>query len=501
MIVDSRNSDQARLVADIVIVGTGAAGVTLAGELDDGKRRIVLVEAGGIEIDEEFQPDTFFESIGEPADTITDQFHALGGLTRYWTGRVGMMDPIDLAKRPWVDRSGWPLEWSELAALEDRAMRWCGFPADWQNELPPLDRLKALKGRPSSLLPYAWRHWATGPNAFKHWGRHVTKAFGKSDNVTVLLHAVMTGIGEWADNRARSCVLRSWNGREIIVEARHFVLCCGGVETPRLLLNMAEREPRRMAAAAPMLGRCFMQHYRVASGTVMASGGQSAQLQSAFNRFVRRRGLFFQTGVCLSPDTQKRNGLLNAAGWIDYRRDRRGWADFTPQALARSASDRLRGHALRLHHIGGIITLDVEQEPCHDSRVLLVDRRDRNGMREAAVDWRVSPLDRRTLSVTTGLIVDWINRLGLGQARAAEGIMGQEAPPTECLLDSHHHLGATRMSISPDDGVVDPDLKVHGIYNLHVCSGSVLPTGGHINPTLTIVALAIRLAQRIACTD
>ncbi len=65
------------------------------------------------------------------------------------------------------------------------------------------------------------------------------------------------------------------------------------------------------------------------------------------------------------------------------------------------------------------------------------------------------------------------------------------------LSGNYHFIGATRMSPDPRDGVVNANCKVHGVDNLYVAGCSVFPTGGHANPTLTIVALAIRLADHL----
>lgn len=498
MIIDARELNEHALECDIAIIGSGAAGITLAEEMDDGKRRIILVEAGGLEVDDDLQPDTYFRSIGEPANEVTDQFHAFGGMTRYWTGRVAMLDPIDFAHRPWVPGSGWPFAWEELAAYEDRAMAMCGFSGDWRERKPPFDTLRAIEGRPEMLEPYAWRHWAVSRERYQHWGDRVRGRFTSSATVKVLLHAAMTGISGWHENRAAGCVVKARNGQIVTIRADRIVLCGGGVENARLMLNLAEQWPAVFADVAPVAGRYFMQHFRAITGVVAAGPRQSARLQAAFNRFRRPKGVQFETGVCLSESIQQREQLLNAAAWLTYRRGSRSARDLDPIRLARSVFNRAIGREPVQGSVEGLITLDVEQRPCRDSRILLADERDRNGMRNAVIDWRISDQDRRTLRVTTCAIVDWLNKAGLGLAQPVGGVIEEAALPDAFMLDSHHHIGATRMSQSPQDGVVDPQLKVHGTGNLYICGASAMPTGGHANPTLTIVALALRLADHLA---
>ena len=482
---------------DIVIVGTGAAGISLAESLDDGTRRILLVEAGGMEVDYTIQPKTCFQSIGEPADGITDQFHAFGGMTRYWTGRVGMLDPIDVETRPWVAHSGWPIAWDELSAFEGKAMEQCGFKPDWKSEPAPLANLALLDHRPPELMPYAWRYWSVSRERFQHWGNRVEPRFRNSATVTVLLHTAMIGVSQWQDNRVKACLLRTRDGSDIIVEADQFIICGGGVESTRLVLNMAEASPTVFASIKPALGRYFMQHYRAVTGIIEAAPDQSACLQAAFNRFRKPKGQQFETGVSLSAVVQEKLGLLNAAAWLGYRRKGMRLDDINLRRATEAVVRRIAGRAPLVGHAEALITLDVEQEPCSASRIFLTDDRDRNGLKQAVIDWRISPRDYRTQSFLTSLMVDWFNTLGLGQARPVDGIVEESGVPREFMLDSHHHLGATRMSHGPEDGVVDHNLRIHGLQNMFICSGSVMPTGGHVNPTLSIVVLALRLAAHL----
>ena len=122
--------------------------------------------------------------------------------------------------------------------------------------------------------------------------------------------------------------------------------------------------------------------------------------------------------------------------------------------------------------------------------------RDAFGEPLARLDWRVAERDRLALWRVLELLAAEAGRSGLGRLDLP-GDAGRELALAR-LRGGRHHMGTTRMGVRPSQGVVDPDCRVHGIPNLFVAGSSVFPTAGHANPTLTIVALALRLADTIA---
>ena len=138
-----------------------------------------------------------------------------------------------------------------------------------------------------------------------------------------------------------------------------------------------------------------------------------------------------------------------------------------------------------------------EQAPNPDSRVTLSDERDALGLNWARLEWRLTELDKRSVEVMTKAIGAEFGRLNLGRVRLDDWLLdgGKDWGPD--LKGSPHHMGTTRMSDDPRMGVVDRRCRVHGIENLYIAGSSVFPTGGYMNPTLTIVALALRLADHL----
>jgi choline dehydrogenase-like flavoprotein len=144
------------------------------------------------------------------------------------------------------------------------------------------------------------------------------------------------------------------------------------------------------------------------------------------------------------------------------------------------------------------MAIGVEAVPNRDSRVRLTNDRDALGMRRTSLDWRITESDVLAMRTWLRIASEALQASGLGEVDLARAPSLDAADlRSGVLVDAGHHMGTTRMSASSRTGVVDPMCRVHGVTNLYVCSSSVFPSGGISNPTLTIVALAIRLAQHL----
>lgn len=329
-----------------------------------------------------------------------------------------------------------------------------------------------------------------------------------------------------ATSQVRTIRARTLSGAELLVAARACVLCCGGIENARLLLDSADDPRHALGNAHDLVGRFFMQHPRGVTASVSSTAAQARALQRRFNLFASRRTAQHEVGFTLAEHQQRERGLLNASAVLRYEAsEESGWASL--KLLRARLQQRRLGNgtlreALRLvadpidiaantwrlargRHTAFLrprisVVVDLEQRPDPDSRVTLSPRRDRLGRRHASVDWRISPLERRTARAITELVGDALSRRGLGDTRLAPWLFETGPYVGRELLRTHHHIGTTRMAADPREGVVDANCRVHGTRNLFVAGCSVFPTGGHANPTLTIVALALRLADHLRGT-
>jgi choline dehydrogenase-like flavoprotein len=520
----------AEIDCDVCVVGSGAAGATLTHELIESGLKVCLLESGGLELEPEAQRLNEGVVVGHPMSLTASRSRGLGGTTALWTGRCAPLDAIDFEPRDWVPRSGWPFPRAALDAYYARAQTYCGFDAPWTEERA------VVLGAPEVPLPafddetlklFVWRYAPQGNRIYVDWGKRLRPAFSRTADLQVLLHATVTGFELSPDRSGIEAVLvRGPGGAAARVRARATALCCGGVGNAVLLLEGARATGAAFGNGGGLLGRCFQQHPRASIATVEADAKQSATLQKMFNIFATRRSIQYEIGWALSEEIQRAERLLNASVIAVYEADpasawesaktlvadaRRGRisADAASRlgAVVRKAPDVLRNafrraldeHAL-LETSRIDLVIDVEQIPEPLSRITLAEQRDALGGPVPVVDWRLSEPERRTAARFAEILAAEFARLGLGRVVPAAWLADGRPLSDTPIKEVFHHIGATRMSDDPAQGVVDADAKVHDLANLYVSGASVFPTGGHANPTLSIVALAIRLADHLKTT-
>ena len=466
-----------------------------------------------------------------------------GGSSAWWGGRTAMLDPIDFTRRDWVKHSGWPISFETLRPYYERAKRVANFQEPWGSvrhvEAALGISLPELTTKDIDL--FVWRvaspdikqsltTWLSlGYNKNFNWAAAYQATLHADPNVLVLLNANLTRLHETDDGtHLASIEVKSLSGVSMTIEARRFVLACGGIENARILLNAPRRMLHRINRF-DTLGRYFAQHPRGCVARVETERDGARRLQRTFNNFVRPRRvpIQYETGFAISEGAQRRHQILNASAamyyimgpntaWIAGRRLREALRrrDFVNQDVLRDLGHLLHGfgevapNALRKYVTGTEqihtapeiqIVIDLEQEPDHESRIMLAPERDILGMRRVTVDWRIGRLEKRTARFMATALTREFSALGFS-VRTADWLANDTPVKPEDLRGNYHFIGATRMSETPQEGVVDADCRVHGVDNLYVAGTSVFPTGGHANPTLTIVALAVRLADHLRGT-
>jgi len=503
------------LEADICILGAGPAGLAIAKHFDGTDVSVLLIESGMLDFDRQTQD--LYRGTNTRGDfkLHKTRYRLFGGTTYVWGGWCAPMDASDFEPRPWVQDSGWPIGLEDLIPYYDRAQPFFGLgryryePDEWDFD----------GGKVLSLDPAKLRHrlWQLSPVA--HFGVEYVDDLRRSPNVKVLLYANAVEIETDPDESSVTGIrLRDLHGRAAGVRAAACVIACGGIETARLLLASRARSPNGVGNGHDLVGRYFMEHPHPDAGGVVFSAPAESMRPYHQREFESERVV---VGLGPSATAQQQLQILNCSialhGSI-YREPSEGmdslikmsraiesghWPDEAGMHLWRILTDlddvlaetylRFRDEPVR--GFGLIARTEVAPNP--GNRVTLESETDELGMQRVRLDWQVGELERNTVSQTVSLMAQEFGRLGAGRVQVNELLLEDNDAWSRNLSWFGHHMGTTRMSADPRRGVVDPDCRVHGLTNLYVASSSVFPTSGYANPTLTIVALAMRLADHL----
>ena len=296
-------------------------------------------------------------------------------------------------------------------------------------------------------------------------------------------------------------------------------MATGGVENVRLLLNSNRSHINGLGNNHDLVGRFFMEHLSITGAVYLPSKLQDIQLYLQGDT-SGRYGVLAPSAVA-----QQREEILNVYGALIPSSLKSGIKAVAPGLVssiialrANRSIDNLGEHVRRisedlddlaLHTYQRVfraanvsreyyIVYQMEQAPNFDSRVTLDTESDRLGMRKVMIDWRFGDIERKTLRRMNAMIAQSVGGAGLGWVREIPDDGDSGWPPG--VRGAWHQMGTTRMSNDPKQGVVDSNCRVHGISNLFVSGSSIFPTSGCSSPTITIVALSIRLADHLKKT-
>jgi choline dehydrogenase-like flavoprotein len=549
MINDSSElNDGESLHADVCIVGAGAAGITLALELAGTGIGVLLLESGGIE------PNTETQKLYEGA-VADEQLHSpphryrerrFGGSTTIWGGRCVPFDEIDFEARDYMPDSGWPISIGDLMPHYPRANRLCeagefeyrAAGAFAHPLRPMIEGFRSENFSTDSLERFSC------PTDF---GARYERRLRNAPNVRVLLHANLVRVVFHPNGEAvESVVLSNLAGKKFTARAAHVVLAVGGLEAPRVLLSNRDRWASGIGNEHDVVGRYYMCHIAGTIGTLKQSGPGD---RIAHGYDVSDEGIYCRRRLAVTAATQRRlrignfvgrlhhpritdprhrtavlSALQLAKGLISYEYGKRlhgeervtlgTWMShlrnvlFGPHELVAFGHHMLRDRFLAARKFPSIIvksstghySLDfhAEQEPIPSSRVTLAAERDALGLPRVMIDWHYSQGDVATARQAIKLFADDVARSGIGVFEYDPASI--ELEMTRYGAYGGHHLGTARMGADPRTSVVDANCRIHGLKNLYVAGGAVFPTSSQANPTLTIVALAMRLAAHLRAT-
>ncbi|HEY0027267.1 MAG TPA: GMC family oxidoreductase [Allosphingosinicella sp.] len=517
LLIDLNQADGAlELEGEVCVIGAGAAGITLTRRLLAAGRTVVLLESGGFDYEAPVAGLNAGENVGEDYYDLEDaRLRFFGGTTAIWGGRCAEFDPIDLEKREYVPHSGWPIAYAELESWYREARPLFGLP----EERPSPETFRKA-GVPLPKFEELETPLWTFDRRFNRFAWESCADLEADPKFQIVSHATVTRIVQM-DGGIERVEARALGAGRLTVNAKAFVLAAGGIENPRLLLASG------IGNGHDQVGRYFMEHPHARGGRIVK--GAAWPLLKAFGRRHRIGGQDLAALIAPGKALQRREGILNTSLTVVARQPqgRRQFVGMKAYSgLKHSMAPTRKGRALwmmtkkaagwaqrhvdparpwLLHKLGSVdvaLLVRAEQAPNPDSRVTLKAERDATGVPRVALDWRLSEIDVRSVSVLVETLGRELQRLGLGKVEPAEWLSSGRWQ-TDPLISSHpiggyHHMGTTRMGDDPKTSVTDADGRVHGVGNLWVAGSSLFPTGSWANPTLTIAALALRSADRIS---
>jgi choline dehydrogenase-like flavoprotein len=516
MIVDSRTIPAgSRLQADLCVVGAGPAGITIAREFVNHSRQVVLLESGGIGVEPDLQCLGMGNVVGHPYPPLhVCRRRVLGGSSIYWGGWTRSLDDIDFEKRAWIPYSGWPFTKEHLKTEYARALSILklGECCCDREQMEVKDGGSFLK-----LNAPAFEGISFQINGVR-FGKIYREELRNARNLTLLLRANAFEIEmDHANRTALSIRAATLEGNRFVVSSRNFVIAAGGIENARLLLVSRGSRTCGVGNENDLVGRFFSDHLHVRLSSVPLNGRQVPKFYH-----LRKSGKgVLRGGVSLTEDVRRRDKLLGFAVTIhnpdnphdvvypDYANLGYDSLHALAKPLIEGELPKLVGYHARsvLRHPANagsllfrklvtarwrafMIGCRAEQVPNPDSRVVLDHERDSFGMNRVRLDWRLTAQDFDSLRRARQLLDDaW------GLANKDLCLKETGTRHVAEVSGASHHMGTTRMHRDPKLGVVDEMCRVHGVRNLYVAGSSVFPTSGWAPPTLTIIALALRLAD------
>jgi choline dehydrogenase-like flavoprotein len=554
MLIDSADLPSGTtLQGDVCIVGSGPAGIILALELARSGLSVILLESGGKTFDSRLQ------QLGD-AQIVDSERHAplneatrrqFGGTSAIWGGRCVPLDAVDFERREHAPNSGWPII---LADLEEHYLKACEYagcgPADFS-------ATSALPDNQPGIVPGLPDGTVTS-SRLERWGSPTDFGFAyeteirRQPRISCVLHSTCVSIDfDGNPTLVESITLATPGALSFKARARAYVLACGGLGSTRLLLASNSVHADGIGNHSGQLGRFYMGHV---SGKIADVQFFTDPRKTAFGFERDRTGAYCRKRFSVTREHQIKNRVLNCALWLDNPRlydvrHRSGILSLAylalatptlnrylaPEAIVRSVIGSSPGDAT-WRHLGNVLrdlpsvalfaptfvyrryfarrripgffigsasnvyALHYHGEHLSDpeSRVHLSNDTDDLGMRRLEVDIRFSDSDAASV-VNNHRLLD-----GHLQASRAGRLIYHGADSHAAVLhqarDGFHQIGTTRMSANARDGVVDINCRVHGLHNLYVSSSSVFPTSGQANPTLTVMALSVRLARHLAGT-
>jgi choline dehydrogenase-like flavoprotein len=546
MIADANSiPNGACLRVDVCVVGGGPAGIALTLALSQRGCSVMVLESGQLTLDAKTQSLYEGEVADERLHSPPDKYRQrrLGGSTAIWGGRCTPLDPIDFEIRGHVRHSGWPLSYDDLLPYYPQAnvLAEAGrFSYDAGETLGP-QAAPMIRGFDSERVHTSGLERFSCPT---HFGIRYKKRLQLAPGVQVLLGANCTAVRLQADGRSvRALDIATLAGKRFSVAPRAAVLAAGGLETARLLLASRDVTPAGVGNFHDVVGRYYMCHIAGNVGTLTVHG-PPGNVSHGYE--VTPEGVYCRRRLQVAAGEQRHLGLCNAVARLHFPRitdpahhsgvlsglflarklisyeygkrlndgtrhspgtyarhllnvltDPLGTSGFLLHWLTRRSLAERKFPSVILRNRSNRFSLEVhgEQIPQAASRVTLTDKVDALGVPRLRVDWRYCHEDIDSIRRTLDVLANEFAQSGTALFSYNPDTLEEDIMRFGAY--GGHHIGTARMGTDVRTSVVNADCQVHSVSNLFVAGSAVFPTSSQANPTLTLIALSLRLGDTL----
>jgi len=485
---------------EICIVGAGAAGVSMALDLSDSGKKVILLEGGGFEFEQQMQDLYRGKSTGQRYYPLHGtRLHYFGGTTGHWAGMCAPFDDIDFETRTWVPDSGWPISKKDLDPYYAKAHKIL--------QLGPYEYdLSYWQKESADLIPFpidqevVWnKMWQFSEARF---GKLYKDEVIASKKIHLYTYAnVVDIVANENVSEIQELKIKNHAGKSHTIKAKQFILACGAIQNARILLASNTQAKNGLGNDNDIVGRFFMEHLEIASGELWLAKPFPTDL---YTRWGQPRA-----ELAITRKAQTENRILN------------GTLSLTPMSVAKHIIPRMDllqvddyNEAVKLffenygeaeekgkiENTGSIsrafeFQIRIEQAPNPNSRITIGSEKDELGVPRIVFNWDLTALDKQSIRKINWLVGEQMGMADVGRVRLKEYLRDENDLTWPSGTNAGwHHMGTTRMNNDPKKGVVNENCQVHGVNNLFVAGSGCYPTSGASNPTLTLVALSLRLS-------
>ncbi|MDP4260952.1 MAG: GMC family oxidoreductase [Bacteroidota bacterium] len=512
MHIDARQIDDlSSIEGDICIIGSGAAGISIALEWINTPYKVILLEGGGFEYDERVQELYRGKNTGQNYYPLKSaRLHYFGGTTGHWGGMCSTFDPIAFRERDWVPLSGWPFSDQELIPYYKRASDNVSIGEYefsfnyWQQQDPSLVPL------PVSQDIFWNKIWRFGMPSAARFGKKYKDTIVNAKNIHLYTYANAVDIKTNENvSTVTEVTVKNYAGKTHKVRAKYFIIACCSIQTTRLLIASNKNAPAGLGNDNDLVGRYFMEHPELKSAELWLKQPSTLKpymrnppnIRAELAMLPQKQAEYKVLNGILSfnPLEQARKKPPYIQTWIDEdpRKNEERTNEIEDKSTRKSRLSKIFGSSSNKYD-SFEITMRLEQAPNPLSRVTLDTEKDELGVPRAILHWAFTDMERKSARKIFEILGQQVGIAGIGRVELREDLRDdKDTSMPSTTSGGWHHMGTTRMNNDPKKGVVDSNCKIHGLSNLFIAGSSCFPNGAAVNPTYTIVALSIRLSDHI----